>query len=203
MTDGAKIILSAQELQLMHNKEWILTKRIVINKVNSLFGSMVPGLQRVAAAQPGVPAEAAATNPKIHKGENYLGLPYLQLDYPAFFSKEGIFALRTFFWWGNFFSVTLHLSGRYKKMFAGNLHQNTLLLQQADYSICVNKNEWQHHFEADNYIPAAQQSQPQLHSIIDESAFVKLAAKFELSCWNEMPGIVTDTSVKMLQIATD
>jgi hypothetical protein len=203
MTDGAKIILSAQELQLMHNKEWILTKRVVINKINSLFGSMVPGLQKLAAAQHGVPAEVLATNPKIHKGENYLGLPYLLLDYPAFFSKEGVFAIRTLFWWGNFFSVTLHLSGKYKKMFTSNLRQNALLIQQHNYSLCVNQNEWQHHFEADNYTPAAHQSTSQLHNIIDERTFVKLSAKFELSRWNEMPGIVTETAVKMLQIATD
>jgi hypothetical protein len=202
MTDGAKITLSAQELQLMHNKEWILTKRIVINKVNSLFGSMVPGLQRIVAAQPGIPPEALAANPKIHRGENYLGLPYLLLDYPAFFSKEGVFALRTFFWWGNFFSVTLHLSGNYKKMFGNNLLQNSLRMQYENHSVCINENEWQHHFEADNYIPAAQQSLPQLQSIIGEKTFVKVAAKFELSCWNEMPCIVTDTAVKMLQIAT-
>jgi hypothetical protein len=202
MTDGAKINFSAQELQLMYNKEWILTKRIVINKVNSLFGSMVPELQRVVAAQPGVPSEALAANPKIHKGENYLGLPYLLLDYPAFFSKEGVFALRTFFWWGNFFSVTLHLSGHYKNMCGNNLCQNALQLQHQNYSLCINDNEWQHHFEADNYIPAAQQSLPRLHNIIGEKPFVKIAAKFELSRWNEMPGIVTDTTVKMLQIAT-
>lgn len=185
----------------MHNKEWILTKRIVIDKISSLFGSMVPDLQTVAAAQPGIPAEVLAANPKIHKGENYLGLPYLLLDYPAFFSKEGVFALRTFFWWGNFFSVTLHLSGHYKKTLTSNLCRNALLIQQNNYSVCINKNEWQHHFEADNYIPAAQQGLPQLHSIIEESPFVKLAAKFELSCWNEMPGIVTGTTEKMLQIA--
>ncbi len=203
MTDGAKIILSAQELQLMHNKEWILTKRMVIDKVSNLLGSMVPGLQKVVTAMPGIPAEAVAGNPKIHKGENYLGLPYLLLDYPAFFSKEGVFALRTFFWWGNFFSVTLHLSGRYKNMLTANLLKNASLMQGAGYSVCISENEWHHHFEADNYTSAAQQSLPQLHNIIGGKAFVKLAVKFELSCWNEMPGIVTDTSVKMLQIATD
>jgi hypothetical protein len=202
MTDGAKIILSAQELQLMYNKEWILTKRIVIDKVHRMFGGMVPGLQKAVAAQPGVPPEAAATNPKIHKGENYLGFPYLLLDYPAFFSKQGIFALRTFFWWGNFFSVTLHLSGSYKKMFTNNLLNNSSLIQQENFLLCISKNEWHHHFEADNYTAAAQQSQPQIRDIIEENAFVKLAVKIELSCWNEMPGIVTDKAEKMLQIAT-
>ena len=51
------------------------------------------------------------STPKIAKGENYLQLPYVLLDYPRCFDKENIFAIRTMFWWGNFFSITLHLSG--------------------------------------------------------------------------------------------
>ena len=34
---------------------------------------------------------------------------------PAVFSKENIFAIRTMFWWGNFFSISLHVSGKYFK----------------------------------------------------------------------------------------
>ena len=54
------------------------------------------------------------SSPKISKGENYKGLPWLVLDYPRYFNKEDIFAIRTLFWWGNFFSITLHISGKYK-----------------------------------------------------------------------------------------
>ncbi len=34
------------------------------------------------------------------------------LDYPRAFGRDSIFACRTFFWWGRFFSLTLHLAGR-------------------------------------------------------------------------------------------
>ena len=65
-----------------------------------------------------LPAEVAEISPKISKGENYNGLPYVMFDYPRFFTKENVFAVRTFFWWANYFSVTLHLKGEYKEMFA-------------------------------------------------------------------------------------
>jgi hypothetical protein len=202
MTGDAKINLSAEELQLMCNSNWILTKRIVFDKMSQLLGSMVPALQEVAAGQPGLPAEALVANAKIHKGENYLGLPYLLLDCPAFFSKEGVFALRTFFWWGRFFSVTLHVSGRYKAMFAGNLLHKAGALHQSGLSVCINTNEWQHHFEADNYVPAASQSLQQLHTIITTAAFVKLAVSFNLAQWNELPVLVNHAAKKMLKLIT-
>jgi hypothetical protein len=202
MTDSAKIIFSEQEQQLLYNKEWILTKRIVISKIGNLLGSMVPGLQIMVQKNPGIPAAVANGNPKVYKGENYLGLPYLLLDYPAFFSKEGVFALRTFCWWGNFFSVTLHLSGRYKQLFGPNLCQQATAIQQHGYSICINSNEWHHHFNTDNYAPAAMLSQQVLEQVISEKPFLKIAAKFELSCWHKIPEMATATAAHMLQMAT-
>jgi hypothetical protein len=202
MADGAKIILSAEELQLMCNKDWILTKRIVIDKVSNLLGTMVPQLKAVVMGQSWLPAEVPATNPKLHKGENYLGLPYLLLDYPAFFSKDRVFALRTFFWWGNFFSVTLHLSGSYKQMVTGNLLQNITLLQQSGLSICINTSEWHHHSGADNYAAAASLNYQQLQNIITTQSFVKLAANFSLGQWSEIPALVPGMAKKMLMLLT-
>ena len=48
------------------------------------------------------------------------------LDYPALFKKDEIFALRTMFWWGNFMSITLLLSGGYKETFATVIEENCL-----------------------------------------------------------------------------
>jgi len=60
-------------------------------------------------------------SPKISRGENYLGLPYLVLDYPRLFRPDAVLAIRTFFWWGHFFSSTLQLSGGYKTEFLSRL----------------------------------------------------------------------------------
>src|SRR5438105_15186190 len=111
--DRAKIRLSSKEMELVTNADWILTKNTIIEKTKILFGE----LQEVMTStfNPVAANDYTRVPPKISKGENYRGLPYLILDYPRLFEKENILAIRTMFWWGNFFSITLHLAGSYKK----------------------------------------------------------------------------------------
>ena len=114
----AKIRLSKQELQLVTNADWILTKNGIIKKVQSLFGSLEQEMTTCLKDHAGqLPHEVINIHSKISKGENYEGLPYLILDCPRYFKGENIFAIRTMFWWGNFFSITLQLSGVYKNKF--------------------------------------------------------------------------------------
>jgi len=113
MTGSANVSLSAFEKQLVTDAGWILTKNKIIQKVLVLFGELNKAwlnnsiLWQLPAALTEIPA-------KISRGENYEGLPYVMLDYPRCFGKEDVCAVRTFFWWGNFFSITLHLKGKYK-----------------------------------------------------------------------------------------
>lgn len=200
MAQNAKIALSAEELHLLQNKEWILTKRLLLQKADTLLGMALPGLQALVAAHDWLPAEAAGSNAKIHRGENYQGLPYVILDYPAFFSKKGCFALRSMLWWGHFFSVTLHVSGIYKTMFQGNLLKKTALLQLSDVSICTGLSEWEHHFGTDNYTNAHTLSVPQLQQIVREKEFVKLATKTDLGQWDSMPAIIVQQASAMLNL---
>lgn len=109
---SAKINVSEDELQLMLNKEWLYLKRNIIEKVSGFLGSLHKEYTIIAKRQEqslaGLPVGRMG---KISRGENLCGLPYLILDYPASFTKEKIVAVRTLFWWGNFFSISLHLSG--------------------------------------------------------------------------------------------
>jgi hypothetical protein len=130
MAQNAKIALSEQERHLLLNKDWILTKRSLMQKADVLLGMALPGIQALVALHDWLPPELVGANPKIHRGENYLGLPYVILDYPAFFSKSGVMALRSMFWWGHFFSVTLHLSGSYKIQFQDRLWQRAQQIQR-------------------------------------------------------------------------
>jgi hypothetical protein len=114
MNTSTKIHLSILETELIQNKEWILTKRKIIEKVYLLFGSTHDSYKEILKNEQLLPEPHYKNiTGKISKGENYHGLPYVILDYPALFSKEDIFAVRTMFWWGNFFSISLHLSGKY------------------------------------------------------------------------------------------
>jgi hypothetical protein len=200
MAQNAKIALSAEELHLLQNKEWILTKRSLLQKADTLLGMALPGLQVLVAAHVWLPAEAARSNAKIHRGENYQGLPYVILDYPACFSKKGNLALRGMLWWGNFFSVTLHVSGMYKASFQDNLLKNIQLLQLPGMSICTGLSEWEHHFGTDNYTDAHTLSMLQLQQIIREKEFVKLATKTDLGQWDSMPAIIVQQASAMLNL---
>ena len=100
------------------------------------------------------------------------------------------------FWWGNFFSITLHLSGIYKIFIKENLY-NRESIHAEELFIGVNENQWQHHFEEDNFVPLVQLSQQQRIALFEKNNFVKLAIKFSLDKWNEMPALLNDGYKKM------
>src|ERR1700761_4832652 len=148
--DFAKIQLSAEELLLVQNGQWILTKNIIIRKVYQLFGSLATAMKS-KIDETHLPGEIIRTTAKISKGENYQELPWVMLDYPRLFTKENVFAIRTFFWWANYFSVTLHLKGEYKNMFAEAVNKNMTMLVENNFHISITGDEWIHDIDPANY----------------------------------------------------
>ena len=200
MTDVPKLTLSAEELQLVNNTQWILTKRVIIDKVNLLFGNLsVVFKNHVTANDFFLQQAIVQSTPKIAKGENYLQLPYVLLDYPRCFDKENIFTIRTMFWWGNFFSITLHLSGKYKQTFETALQKNIQTLVEHDFYVCINEEEWQHHFKADNYMPVNKFTLDEINSIT-QRRFIKAAIKFPLEKWDTMPSLLEQSFLDLLQL---
>lgn len=189
----AKIRLSKKEKDLIINTDWILTKNEILKKVGLLFENLVTEQQTILQkSRSFFPAEITITLPKISKGENYNGLPWRVLDYPRVFSRENICAIRTMFWWGNFFSITLHLSGKYKKQFETTVISAYPLFAKHSVYYCIHDDQWQHHFEKDNYIPCKQLSVEQKTRCITQKDFLKLALKFDLEKWNDMPLIMME-----------
>jgi hypothetical protein len=206
--DSAKIQLSAEELSLVQNAGWLLTKNTIIEKVFALFGdvaqhnlSRFSGMRdNFAAGGEGIlPAEVLAPPPKISKGENYKGLPWVMLDYPRFFNREHAFAIRTMFWWGHFFSVTLHLKGMYKKQYQQNLINNFSLLTTKQFYVCVSGEEWRHEFEEDNYKPLTQLNSSAVEKILLANNFCKLSAKISLPQWNQSKELLIDLHETILR----
>jgi len=186
MGTGTKIQLSTFETELVKNKEWILTKHAIIDKVYKIFGEMNETYKQVSEQQKSFLREVCKNaGGKISKGENYEGLPYVILDYPALFSRESIFAVRTLFWWGNFFSITLHLSGERFKI-KGDFLKMLSYLQLHKFYVCVNEKEWHHHFELSNYVMAKELDPLKLEQISNRD-FFKISKNLELDKWNEAP----------------
>ncbi len=178
-----KVMLSPGELATAADKQIILTKLAVMETAANLFAAQVPFIDEAfgkAVKQHSLNIPA----PKITRGENYKKLPYVLLDYPATFSRENIFAVRSLFWWGNFISINLHISGAYKETFNKKLYNN-LMAAEANIFICVNEKQWEHHFEEDNYKAVVSLTTEEKDKIFSGD-FVKVAIKYELHQWNLM-----------------
>ena len=200
----AKIRLSQKEMEMVINAEWILTKNAILKKANHLLENLLAKQQEcVKNYTIKLPAVVLQSSPKISKGENYKGLPYVVLDYPKNFSASTILAIRTMFWWGNFFSVTLQLSGNDKKESAEKLMASYGVLKERGYYCCVNDGPWEHHFERDNYIPITDLSKNDFRELITEKPFIKLANKISLSCWDEAEEMLLMYFKQMIALLAD
>ncbi|HSU29064.1 MAG TPA: hypothetical protein VLJ68_11825 [Chitinophagaceae bacterium] len=188
MKNDSKIQLSPMEMDLVNNRDIILTKNVILVKAMELLGSLQVKINDYLAADASsFPAEVSAIPPKISKGENYLGLPYRILDHPRYFMKDDVMAVRTLFWWGNFFSMTLHLSGKYKKSYAPAIEKNYTHWKKQGFFICVNEDPWEHHFEKDNYVQVSQLDKLEFEKKVSHSPFLKLAVSLPIDKWNEAP----------------
>ena len=196
-----KITLSPDELQLVNNTDWILTKRVIIDKTVQFFSELSGTMRNILEKEvTGLPKPVLLSEPKISRGENYRQLPYVMLDYPRCFAATNIFAVRTMFWWGNFFSITLQLSGKYQKLFEENIAKKIVTLEKGNYHICINEDQWQHHFEEDNYVLACSKTAEEMHAILQQQPFIKIARKFSLSQWNEMPALLERSFTEIIEL---
>lgn len=184
--DRTKIRLSPEEETLVATPDWILTKNRVIQKINLLLSNVQTSQQPLLQTCETLEKEVLMSSPKISKGENYKGLPWLVLDYPRHFNKADVFAVRTLFWWGNFFSVTLHLSGKYKVSHEKRITDSFESFKGNDFSLCINEDQWEHHFAGDNYLPVSGIDPLQFEERIQKGSFIKLAKKIPLEQWNDV-----------------
>ena len=186
MSNEAKIHLSKYETEVIKDVDWILTKQAIIEKIYLFFGEMHEVYKNISNNEKQFLAEfQLIKNGKISKGENYMGLPYVILDYPALFERENIFAIRTMFWWGNFFSITLHISGK-KRMYNINLSNFLSHLKAKNFFVCINEDEWQHNFDSKNYIAANEMDKKQWGQVCTKN-FLKVSKKIGFTNWDEAP----------------
>jgi hypothetical protein len=175
MNNDAKIALSPAEMELVQNADWLLTKNTIINKVYLLLGNVAEQVRGDIG-----PA------PKISRGENYLGLPWVMLDYPRLFGKADTMAIRVFFWWGHFFSITLHLKGSYMAQYKEKILDQLALLEKYNFHICISNDEWRHEFTVDNYVPVQEIGYTMLKEMLHAGSFCKLSVKISLDQWSRV-----------------
>lgn len=181
---NTKIALSDKEVSLIGNTEWILLKYDIMSKISGLFADCSNFICSEIISSYRFPESALNNPPKISKGENYKHLPYLVLDYPRFFDRQDVFAIRTVFWWGNFISINLHVAGN-----CISFIDLSSVEKQSDKEfplyMSVADSQWEHHFGEDNYILSNNLSEDYIKSI-SQKGFLKFALKFDLTDFGEM-----------------
>lgn len=195
----AKIHLSSSELQLVKNAGVLLTKNLIIGKVYELFGELAELLRNEIYTPANVKEDVLVMAPKISRGENYKGLPYVMLDYPRFFGRENVLAARTFFWWGNYFSVTLHLKGEYQQEFFQQINDEAAWLKERGFVMFAGDDEWEHHCGGSD---AGELTEQALESR-RQGPFLKLVARVELDAWNDAIRVLTGLHEAIAKIIAD
>ena len=180
---------SEKEMFFLRDREFLLSKIEINHKLEQLFAEVENNLYSITPKYPW-PTGVLVRSGKLSKGENYQGLPYYILDYPRKFEKEHVFAFRTMFWWGNFFSATLHLAGKYLDMGKNALDSNLEHLSTSDAYICVNDTPWEYHFQPDNYQKLNELNMDQLRATLHSRPFLKLSQRWELERYLELPVLV-------------
>lgn len=171
--------LTASEKLLVADAEILFSKNRIIKKVSTLFANLLEAY--TDKAQGKLAEELTMVAPKISKGEQYLGLPYVMLDFPRNFTRQNTFAIRTFFWWGNFFSIHLQLSGGFQNQHAPAIITAITEGKFDGWFIGVHENEWHHHFQHNNYREILN---GEINIGLLQLPFIKLAKKIPLNEWD-------------------
>jgi hypothetical protein len=181
------IPFSKKEINVLKEESFFRAKRIITEKIFHQLSETVRVIQSTSAFKRiSFPKGADINTGKITKGENYLGLPFIILDFPRLFSSEKIFAFRTMIWWGNFASCTLLISGEQVSSVKENLLRHLPALKKEDVFVCVNASPWLHHFEDENFLSLKLLSKKETASILAKQEFLKVARKIPVSEINRL-----------------
>ncbi|MBS4044085.1 MAG: hypothetical protein KGZ59_09740 [Chitinophagaceae bacterium] len=186
-----KVTLSNTEMNLVLNQSVFLTKNKVIQKVYELFQQVHEGYKYEINSFIHFPPELKSTNGKISKGENYLQQPWVMLDTPNFFKGNNVFAVRTFFWWGNFISINFLVMGIWLEEVKGRLLNQ--MDNYNDWFICINNDAWQHHFENNNMKKLDECRREELEHL----TFIKLSKKIPLQEWDNIEIFLQESFVAL------
>jgi hypothetical protein len=187
----ANVKLSSRELDLVCDAGIILTKNNIIAKVYELMGQLSE--MYIEELKTYSDVAITATPPKISRGENYEGLPWVMLDYPRYFKAEDHFAIRTFFWWGHFLGISLLVKGK----FMAELQWEKLdAAMMKDWYLCCSTDAWQHHFRPDNYMLYSSFQKGQINNL----PFIKLAKKIPVAEFEQASAYLQEAFLQIQEI---
>ncbi|MES2649470.1 MAG: hypothetical protein V4717_21510 [Bacteroidota bacterium] len=181
--EASKVILSEAERQLITDANIILTKNSSIEKIGSQFAIMADVYRHQTLGLKKIHPAIFDVHPKISKGEKHLGLPWLMLDYPRVFDRSGHLAIRTFFWWGNFFSIQLQVSGMYLPTFTALLPN--FLKYESEWLCGFTNDAWDMQLPNENWVPVSN------YTSVKADFVLKIAKKIPIEEWENLENILS------------
>src|SRR5690606_37500006 len=106
------------------------------------------------------------------RGENYKGLPYVVLDYPRLMTKDEILNIRLLFWWGHYYSISLHLAGNALLRYRTRLKQAVEREAFSGYYLQLKGSPWEHDVTLPGFGPTGELTQKS--EAIGQAHFVRL-----------------------------
>lgn len=187
-------VLDRNEMLCIADTEFLLTKQRAFKKLKSLFQETEKQLSLVIKdLDQHLPEGTLFKSGKLSKGENYMGLPYLMLDFPRLFESENTFAFRTMFWWGNFFSCTLQLSGQVLETNRNRIIEKIKSLQQMGIYLGISDDPWQYHLGDDNYRLLDNMSPAEFKQLILEKNTLKITRMLPLDEYMQLPAFASNS----------
>jgi hypothetical protein len=195
--ENANVHLSAEEQELVQNANVILTKNAVVEKVKSLLVSVSERALACFGEQKNWPK---SPSPRITRGENYLGLPWVAMDYPRCFEKQGVFAVRNIFWWGHYFTCTWHCSGIYKQQMLDVVLKNFSTIASCNWLVYTGSNEWAHEY-SNAHRQIASLTETAFEQALKQYDFFKICKYLPLSQWKEAVAFYDTCFEELINIA--
>lgn len=167
-----------KESDLMYNTELFPLKRQVNQKIYTLFEQIKSGLKDTAQHKQFIfPTGTDSETGKISQGENYLSYPWVILDFPKLFNKHEIFAFRTLFWYGHYFSFSLVLAGTVAEFYIANIIRNRNLLKGRSLYFSIHEDAWQHVISEENCLLLDNMSDQMIQNHLKDRSYLKISGK--------------------------
>ena len=178
---------SSEEFRLLKDHQIFDVKAGITSKILQLFSRIEDQIKIQLKTIPfEFPENIRSGTGKISRGENYLNSPYIVLDYPRSYSKVDIFAYRTIFWWGHYFSNAFILGGKSYHRYIHRFLDNAGNLRKSDWYICVHKTPWKMEDNRWNYVPLTNLSSEEIKADLKKYTFIKIARIYPLEHYKKL-----------------
>lgn len=169
---------SDAEIELLYDAAIYERKRMLTQKIFVLFENIRVRLKDTSLhKQFPFPEGVDFIGGKISQGENYLGYPWVMLDFPKMFNKEAHFAFRTMAWYGHYFTAALLISGNLAPIFLPKLLSGKHLLPQ-DVYFSVHPDPWYHAIDATGSRFVHEMTAESISEHIAAHGYLKLSVKW-------------------------